>query len=120
MENPDAYELLHRGRRLLAEGNTHSAVIVLERAAIAEPKKASIREALARALFNSGQTTKAKEEFSMVIELDPSNDFGYFGLGLCYARAGKWAEARGQIKLAIAMRPEIERYRDALRGLPAA
>ncbi|MGH2811661.1 MAG: tetratricopeptide repeat protein [Actinomycetota bacterium] len=106
-----------KGQRLLADGHNHQAAIVLERAAQVEPRKSSIREAFARALFNSGQTDRAKEEFAMVVELDPSNDYGYFGLGLCHARQGELTVARGHLKLAVVMRPEVDAYRQALNRL---
>lgn len=118
MESDDAYTLLVRGKRLLEDGHPHQAAVVLERATAVEPRKVSIREAFARALFNSGQTDRAKEQFAMVLELDPSNDYGYFGLGLCHARTGNVPAARGQLKLAVAMRPDIRFYREALNRLP--
>lgn len=117
MEEPDAYSLFARGRRLLAEGHAHQAALILERAAGIEPRKGSIREALARALFNSGQFERAREEFALVVEIDPSNDYGHFGLALCHARAGELDVARGHLKMAIAMRPEVEAYQEALQRL---
>jgi Flp pilus assembly protein TadD len=118
MTTPDVYSLLVKGKELLEQGHNHQAVVVLEKAALAEPRKSSIREALARALYNSGQTDRAKGEFAHVIELDPSNDYAYFGLGLCQARTGNVAAARGQLKIAVAMRPDIPFYREALNRLP--
>lgn len=119
METVDAYTLLLKGKRFLEEGHPHQAAVVLERATVAEPRKASIREALARALYNSGQTARAQEEFSIAVELDPSNDYAYFGLGMCYAKTGDVSAARGQLKIAVAMRPDITYYREALNKLPA-
>lgn len=119
MDNGDAYTLLLKGRSFLEEGHPHQAAIVLERAALAEPRKTSIREALARALYNSGQTARAKEEFAVVLELDPSNDYAYFGLGMCHARTGHVSQARGQLKIAVVMRPDISYYREALDRLSA-
>jgi Flp pilus assembly protein TadD len=118
MQSEDAYTLLVRGKKLLDDGYPHQAAVVLERATLSEPRKSSIREALARALFNSGQTDRAEEQFALVVDLDPSNDYGYFGLGLCHARKGNVAAARGQLKLAVAMRPDIASYREALDRLP--
>ncbi|MGH2767633.1 MAG: tetratricopeptide repeat protein [Candidatus Methylomirabilales bacterium] len=113
----DAYGLLIRGRELLGSGHPHQAAIILERASRMEPKKSSIREALAQALYNSGQTHRAREEFARVVELDPSNDYAYFGLGLCQARMGNRQSALGQLKIAVAMRPDSEDYRRALLRL---
>ena len=50
-----AYEAFQEGTRLLAGNNAHAAVIALERARTLEPEKASVREALARAYYQSGR-----------------------------------------------------------------
>jgi Flp pilus assembly protein TadD len=117
MDNDDVYGLVIRGRELLASGHPHQAAMLLQRAKSAEPEKASIRETLARALYNSGQTHGAEEEFAAAIELDPSNDYAHFGLGLCRAKTGDRSAAVGHLKIAVAMRPEVEAYRDALKRL---
>lgn len=117
MEDQDVYGLLVRGRQFLREGHPHQAAIILQRACRAEPGKASIREALARALYNSGQTRRAEKEFAAAVELNPSDDYAHFGLGLCRARAGRRAAAAGHLKIAVAMRPDSTLYRDVLRRL---
>jgi len=113
----DAYSLFQRGRALLARGHAHQAVIPLERARDLEPQKASIREALARAYYRSGRTASAQEEFAAVVEIDPVNDYAHFGLALCHERRGNMRMARRHAKLAVAMRPEIDSYREALERI---
>lgn len=113
----DPYSLLARGRDLLARGHPHQAAVVLEKAVLAEPRKTSVREALARALYNSGQTERAREQFATVVEIDPSNDYCHFGLGLCHAKTGDLTAARAHLKLAVSMRPDSELYRDNLNRL---
>lgn len=117
MEDNDVYELLNKGRSLIERGHNHQAAIILERACGIEPSKGSLREALARALYNSGQTRRAGEEFERAVELDPADDYAHFGLALCRAKLGDKARARGLLKIAIAMRPESEDYRHALHRL---
>lgn len=117
MKDEDAYGLLVEGKRLLANGSAAAAAVILERASRIEPRKTSIREALARALYNSGQTRRAAEEFARVVEADPANDYAHFGLGLCRARSGDRRSAAGHFKIAIAMRPDSELYRTALEDL---
>src|ERR671931_497815 len=116
LEGPggDAYTRFQEGSRLLESGNHHAAVVSLERARDLEPEKGSIREALARAYFRSGQIDSAREEFEKVVELDPVNDYAHFGLGICLLRSGDRAGARGHLKLATIMRPEAEAYQAAL------
>ncbi|HEV7863930.1 MAG TPA: tetratricopeptide repeat protein [Acidimicrobiia bacterium] len=107
------------GSRLLDSGNTHAAVVALERARDLEPDKGSIREALARAYFRSRRIEEARIEFEMVLELDPVNDYAHFGLGLCLLRSGDRDAARGHLKMATIMRPDHEAYQDALRQASA-
>ncbi len=113
----DAYSLLMRGRQLLRDGHPHSAAVVLERAMAMEPEKISIRECLARALFNSRQTEEAKRHFQFMVDSDPSNDYAHFGLALCQAKTGERRVAAGHLKIAVAMRPDSEIYRTALSVL---
>ncbi|HEU5001745.1 MAG TPA: tetratricopeptide repeat protein [Actinomycetota bacterium] len=117
MDPHDVYTMLNRGRDLLGQGHAHQAATVLERATRLEPEKTSVRETFARALYQSGQKRRAREEFARVLELDPSNDYAYFGLGLCEAAVGNTTGAIGHLRLALAMRPESEDYRRALQAL---
>ena len=113
-EREAAYELLQRGHRLLRDRHNAQAVTVLERAARIEPRKGSILEALARALYNSRQYARAAETFSLLLEVDPSTAYGYLGLGLSLERLGRLSEARTQLRLAAAMNPASATYRRAL------
>jgi Tfp pilus assembly protein PilF len=115
----EAYARFQEGSRLLDSGNTHAAVVALERARDLEPEKGSIREALARAYFRSQRIEAARVEFEKVLELDPVNDYAHFGLGMCLLRKGDRDAARGHLKMATIMRPEEEAYRDALRQASA-
>jgi Flp pilus assembly protein TadD len=115
----EAYFRFQEGSRLLDSGNTHAAVVALERARDLEPEKGSIREALARAYFRSQRVEAARMEFEKVLELDPSNDYAHFGVGMCLLRKGDRAGARGHLKMATIMRPDDEAYQEALRQASA-
>lgn len=110
----EAYEAFQEGSRLLATSDHHAAAVALKRARDLEPEKGSIREALGRAYFNSGRFPAARSEFARAVELDPVNDYALFGLGLSQLREGDRIGARRHLKLAVAMRPEMDAYRDAL------
>jgi len=88
--------------------------MLLGRAKLMEPDKASIREALGRALYLSGRTARARREFAKVGQIEPVNDYAHFGLALACARTGQRTRAIAHLKLAIAMRPGAEEYREAL------
>jgi Flp pilus assembly protein TadD len=112
-----AYELYARGLGMLQSGNAHAAVNLLTRAKSLEPNKGSIRETLARALFQSGRMARARREFTKAVQIEPVNDYAHFGLGLSCARTGQRSRAVAHLKLAVAMRPEREEYRAALARL---
>ncbi|MDZ7838603.1 MAG: tetratricopeptide repeat protein [Actinomycetota bacterium] len=90
----------------------------LEKAKRQQPHKASIREALATAYYNSGFYSSAKKNFEKALQIDASNDFAYYGLGLSMAKLGDIKKARGQLKMAMVMNPECEQYKKALHKLP--
>src|SRR6266568_6418502 len=108
------YELLERARSFLAGGHPHQAAMLLSQAKLIEPEKASIREALGRALYLSGRNHGARREFAKAVQIDPVNDYAHFGLALSCARTGQRTRAIAHLKLAIAMRPGVEEYREAL------
>lgn len=112
-----AYDLFSKGVGFLERGHPHQAVMYLSRAKLAEPDKASIREALGRALFMAGRMGPARREFAKAVQIDPANDYAHFGLGLACARTGQRSRAVGHLKLAVAMRPGVEDYRTALERL---
>jgi Flp pilus assembly protein TadD len=114
-----AYDLYARGRALLQHGDVHAAAVVLCRAKLIEPDKASIREALGRALFLSGRFTRARREFAKAVQLNPSDDYGHFALALACERSGQRHRAVAHAKLAVALRPDEANYRDALDRLTA-
>jgi tetratricopeptide (TPR) repeat protein len=107
------------GMELLAKGSPAAAGQVLQRAANAEPGSRSVREALARAQFDTGQYPAAAGNFRMIVEASPTDDYAHFGLGLSLARAGDHAAAAEYLALAAAMRPDLKHYTDALRQVRA-
>jgi predicted Zn-dependent protease len=107
------------GMELLSKGSPAAAAQVLERAATAEPGSRSVREALARAQFDTGQHAAAAENFRVIVEASPTDDYAHFGLGLSLARAGDHAAAAEYLALAAAMRPDLKHYTDALRQVRA-
>ena len=117
MDDRDAYVAFQEGSRLLDGNNAHAAVIALERARTLEPKKGSVREALARAYYRTGRFAAAEEEFLAALDIEPVNDYAHFGVGLCRIRAGDPRGARGHLRQAAVMRPENADYRAALEAI---
>jgi tetratricopeptide (TPR) repeat protein len=112
--NGDVYDWYRRGLRLLDGGHPAAAAQLLARAADGAPESRSVREALARALFDAGRHAQALEQFRTVAESDPADDYAQFGWGLAAARVGDFETAVEHLALAVAMRPGTKHYRVAL------
>ena len=115
-QNPSSrvYELVSRAGEFLRTGHPHQAAMLLTEAKLIEPEKGSIREALGRAHYLCGRPARARREFAKAVEIDPVNDYAHFGLALSCARTGERTRAIAHLKLAIAMRPTVDEYREAL------
>jgi Flp pilus assembly protein TadD len=112
-----AYELLQRGEALIKRRHHAQAAIVLERAARTEPGKGSILEPLGRAYHHSSQFERARETFEALVELDPSSHWAHFALSESLRKLGRVDEARTHLKLAMALSPRTELYRQAMARL---
>ncbi|CAB4923777.1 unannotated protein [freshwater metagenome] len=118
MASDSAYELFQIGTALLEARDHHAATVALARARDLEPEKASIREALGRALFGAQRYREAAAEFAAVVEGAPTNDYALFCLGRALQLQGRHDEARRPLTLASCLRPEradYRRYRDQVR-----
>jgi len=111
----DVYDWFRRGTKLLEQGHPAAAEQLLARAAEAEPHSRSIRETLARAQFDAGLYAAALENFRAVALADPADDYAQFGWGVAAARLGDFETSAEHLALAVAMRPDSEHYRAALR-----
>lgn len=107
----DAYTLFRAGTSLLEGGDHHAAVLPLQRARKLEPDKASVREALGRALFHTQRYAEAAEEFAAVTAVEPTNDFALFCLGRSLQQLGRHADALPPLTQAAALHPERPDYR---------
>jgi tetratricopeptide (TPR) repeat protein len=114
------YDWYRRGKALLDGGNANAAVQVLAHAVAAEPGSRSAREALARAQFDSGQYDDARDSFAWIVANDPADDYAQYGLGLAARRTGDLRSAVEHLALAVAMRPDLRHYGQALKGARAA
>ena len=119
-ERESAYELFQRGSRMLADGHFGASAVLLERALVLEPGKASILEALGQAYFNQGSPALAAERFDAIVRADPLAHYAHFGLGLSRARLGDARSARRHLRMAVFLKPENESYQRALARLGGA
>jgi len=107
----DVYELFQRGSELLQSGDFAAAAVPLRRASQLEPDKASIREALGRALFHSQHYREAAAEFDALASSSPTNDYAHFCLGRALQQLGRHKEACRPLAIAACLRPERSEYR---------
>src|SRR2546423_14096297 len=105
------YDLYQRGCDLLNHGDHQAAIVPLSRARDLEPDKASIREALGRALFHARRYDRAAEEFQAIATRTPTNAYALFCLGRSMQLLGRHREACKPLALACSLRPEREDYR---------
>ena len=96
-----------------------AAAQLLARANTAEPGSRSVLEALARAQFDAHRYGDAADSFRQIVDASPTDDYAQFGLGLALARTGNPRGAAEHLALAVAMRPDLRHYTDALRGVRA-
>lgn len=111
----ELYEWYQRGLSLLAGGNADAAAQVLERAVTQDPDSASLREAWARALFDARRYESAAEQFGVLVEIHPQDDYARFGLGLTRYRLGDVEGAAEHLAMAVTMRPDRRDYVRALK-----
>lgn len=118
----DVYDWFRRGCHLLEEGSAEAAVTLLERVAEAEPTARHVRETLGRARLAARQYAAAEQDFALLVDQAPDDDYARLGLGLALARQGRQEEAVEHLALAVAMRPradyvtELEQARATLRA----
>jgi tetratricopeptide (TPR) repeat protein len=105
------YDLYQRGCDLLDHGDHLAAIVPLSKARDLEPDKASIREALGRALFHARRYEGAAEEFRVLAARTPTNDYALFCLGRAMQLLGRHREACKPLALACSLRPERADYR---------
>jgi Flp pilus assembly protein TadD len=107
----ETYDLYRRGMSLLERGDYYAAAVPLGKAALREPEKSSVREALGRAYFRARRFREAATEFEAVVERYPVNDYAHFCLGRALALSGRSDRARRHLAIAANLRPERRDYR---------
>ena len=115
----EAYDWFRRGSDLLASGSPEAAAELLAWAAVEEPAAHSIREALARALFDARRFDDAAREFGVLLDLAPDDDYAQFGLGMSLWRLRQFPTAADHLAMAAVMRPDRPEYANALRQVRA-
>ena len=113
----EAYTLFRRGVDFLEAGHPAQAAMYLTTALRLEPGRNSIRETLGRAEYAVGNFERAAELFGAVVADVPDCDYAHYALARCLRELGRGEEARGHLRLARALHPASEIYRQPLDGV---
>lgn len=100
---PDLYDVVARGRMLLAAGDPAAAAGVLAPAAALAPTDRAVHTDLARACFDSAQLTRAEAAFRALVDLDPTDLWARRGLARTLRRQSRRDEAAAQDRIADAL-----------------
>jgi tetratricopeptide (TPR) repeat protein len=105
---------------LLDDGDASAAVPLLERAVAAEPHTRTLRQALARAQLQARRYDDAAESYAHLVALDPADAEAQFGLGMANRYLGRHDVAVEALARAVAVRPDLRHYADALQQVRSA
>jgi tetratricopeptide (TPR) repeat protein len=99
LEARSSYEA---GVKSIVDGHIPLGLASLHQAAELEPQNALYHNALGAVLLNIGRFPDAQVEFEKAVQLDATYADAYHNLGSAYAEQGKWEEAIGAYKKALA------------------
>lgn len=110
----DVYNLFMKAKRFMDKNDFLNASLFLEEARQHEPEKGSIREALGICYYNMGFYESSRNHFDKAIDIDATNDFAHYGMGLCLIKEKRINRALGYLKIASFMKPDSKIYRKVL------
>jgi len=110
----DDVERYRSASRLLAAGDPHSSLQVLQPLLDQEQDNPALLLLAARAAFDSAQLARAEELFGRLVQLDPADHYAHAGLGRTLQRRRRHREAIPHLRIASALSPEPW-YVDALK-----
>lgn len=114
----DPYDWFHRARRLMSEGNSDAAVVLLDRVRRTEPSP-SVLEALGRALFEARRYEEATAVLTELVDRTPDDDYAHYALGMALWRLQQFPSSRDHLSMAFVMRPDRSDYAQALSQVKA-
>ncbi|MGH7399093.1 MAG: tetratricopeptide repeat protein [Candidatus Rokuibacteriota bacterium] len=90
------------GVKSIAEGQIPLGLSSLRQAVEIEPGNPLYHNAVGAVMLNIGRFADAQVEFQKAVELDPTYADAYHNLGSAHAEQGKWEEAIGAYRKALA------------------
>ncbi|MBD2104738.1 tetratricopeptide repeat protein [Leptolyngbya sp. FACHB-261] len=111
LAQPSVQTELDRGLRLLNQGDSASAITVLEQVAQTAPRSAAVQRVLGLAYQRQEQYPEAITALRKAVELEPTNVQGHVSLGWTLHLAGQEAEAAHALWQGIERDPKsVEAY----------
>lgn len=107
-------ELLQAAGVAAESGNFSVAADLLERVVAKEPKHKQAWKVLGAVRLQMQQYDKAIEGFRKQTEVNPYDDFAYYGMGLAYAQQQKYAEAVAAQRKQLEVKPLDQRAQASL------
>ena len=106
------------------EGTTpaewNEALDLTRRALAQAPNDAMIRDSYGWALYRTGDTKAARRVLRQAADDLPDEPDAHYHLGVALAKLGLSSEARAEFARTLRLRPDHEKAKAALAGLPAA
>jgi tetratricopeptide (TPR) repeat protein len=99
LEARSSYEA---GVKSIADGKVSLGLSSLRQAVEIEPQNPLYHNAVGAVLLNVGRFPDAQAEFQKAVELDPTYSDAFHNLGSAFAEQGKWEEAIGAYRKALA------------------
>lgn len=101
----DGVAAFRQAQHWYEQGAPGHALTTLEPLIEAEPDARSVLELAGRCYYRTAAYGRAERMFSRIVELNPADDYAWYGLGKSVLAQGRSAEAWGHLKVAVSMSP---------------
>jgi tetratricopeptide (TPR) repeat protein len=115
----EPYDWYVRARELRSQGSHDAAAELLTHLLDDQAESAHARELLAQAYFDARRWELALEQFLLLAEQAPDDDYARYGAGMTLWRLWRFTDAVEHLELAAVMRPDSRAYEVALRQVRA-
>lgn len=115
--DPKSLSFLPLARAYRKLGLRDAALQLCLRGLEAHPAHIDAHSLLALLYLEAGEHTRASDEWSMVLRIDPDNFEALRGLGFCYLEQDQMSRARQMLERAALQRPTDNTVQEALRLL---
>lgn len=116
-DSPTAEVLLTQAQRAIDAGAPAEALSILDRMIVAYPDFAEAWNKRATLYFMMKRYDKSLADIGKVLDLEPRHFGALAGKGMILERQKKYSEARAAFEEALAVNPNLEQVKEALKSL---